>query len=877
MQATSSVTTFLFTDIEGSTRLWELEPERMRPALARHDAIARAAVERNRGEVVKMSGDGLHAAFADPADGVRAAFEMQLEIAGGREDVTALAIRCGLHAGVSERRDRDFFGGAVNRAARIMSVAHGGQILVSEAVAALVAERLPTDASLRDLGSVRLRDLSHPERIYQLEHPALRKDFPPLRSLESIANNLPQQMTSFIGRERELSELKALLGKTRLLTLVGPGGIGKTRLSLQIAAEAMLHYPDGVWLVELAALTDPRVVAHAVASVLGVKEEAGRPMAEALARYAKDRRLLLVLDNCEHLLAACAALAKKLLHAAPAITILASSREHLRIAGETIYSVPALTTPPRDKLIAGALADYEAARLFVERALAVQPDFQVSERNAVAVAEVCHRLDGIPLAIELAASRVRAVPIETIVARLNDRFRLLSRGDRTALPRQQTLRALIDWSYDLLTAEERAVLRRLSVCAGGWTLEAAEAIAPSDGLASADVLDLLGRLAEKSLVAVDTEGGRYRLLDTVREYALERLNASQESDAAHGRHLAYFLSFAEKARPELAGRDQRLWFARLDLEHENILAAHAWCDRDPNGAQLGLRLVESMRAYWFNRGLLTLRHRLTIEALQRPGAQKRDLARCLGLFNAGQACCFMGRYGDARGYLEESLSIARELASRERIEPVLQLLGMVAFGQGELESARAYLGEALGLAQSLGNRNEIASALNGLAQVHRAERNLDAAEPLYEQFLVLARELGARENVAIGLLNLAMVAIDRRSVDRARLRLVEALDIAEQTGFTPARQSVFEVSAGLACLLAEWRRAAKFFGVAEAQAEHTGLHRDPGDEAFLLPRITEARAALGDAAFASVEQEGRRMPFAEAIAEARAWLATAPG
>jgi predicted ATPase/class 3 adenylate cyclase len=870
----SGVTTFLFTDIEGSSRLWEREPERMRSALAQHDAILRAVVERHGGEVVKMSGDGVHAAFGDPADGVAAALQIQLDLAHVQADSDMpLRVRCGLHAGVTERRDKDFFGTAVNRAARIMSVGHGGQVLVSEAVAALVRERLPGSVSLRDLGSVRLRDLSQPERLYQLAHPDLRQDFPALRSLEAIPNNLPQQVTSFVGRERSLGEAGKLLRESRLLTLVGPGGIGKTRLSLQIAADAMDDYPDGVWFVELAPLSDPRLVAQAAASVLGVKEEAGRPVTEALVKFVKDRAVLLILDNCEHLLDACAELATQLLQAGPGLKIMASSREHLRVAGEATYPVPALAAPdPYQKFIHTALTDYEAARLFIDRAVAVQPAFAVSEKNAAAVAEVCHRLDGIPLAIELAASRTRALPVETIAARLNDRFRLLTRGDRTALPRQQTLRALIDWSYDLLTEHERALFRRLAVCAGGWTLEVGEAIGAGGSIASGDVLDLLTNLVEKSLVVVDAEGGRYRLLDTVRQYALERLGESGEESAIRDRHLAYYLAFAERARPELFGASQAAWLARLDLERENLLAAHAWCDTAVGGAESGVRLVYAVKPYCFNRGLLALGLRLTVEALRRGGAQQRNQARSRALADAGQYCSFMGRYREAREHLDESLSIAREIGDRTRIARVLQPLAMACLGERDLESARGHLEEALALAEELGDKRELAGALNALGQLHRLRFDLEIAEPLYDRAVALARELGDREVVAVGLLNLAMVNIARGSNRRARDILLEALGIARDVGSRPAAQSILEVCSGLAACTGQWGQAARFYGVAEAQIGDTGIRRDPTDEAFLTPLVEMSRSALGPAGFSQAEAGGRALPYEAAISEARAWL-----
>jgi predicted ATPase/class 3 adenylate cyclase len=872
-----SVTTYLFTDVEGSTLLWESEPERMREALARHDAITRAAVDGNRGVVVKMSGDGAHAAFGDPLDALGTALQLQRLLAD--PDATngiSLRVRCGLHVGVSERRDNDFFGPAVNRAARIMRVAHGGQVLLSEAMAALIRERLPGGVALRDLGAVRLRDLSNVEHVYQVLHPELRETFPPVHSLEATPNNLPLQVTSFIGREQELAEVKKLLRATRLLTLFGLGGIGKTRLSLHVAAEVMVDYPDGVWFVELAPLADGRSVPQAIASVLGVREEMGRPVVEALLKYVKDRRLLLILDNCEHLVHACAEVATQLLQSGPHLKVLASSREHLRVAGETSFPVSALAVPdPYQKFRHTALGQYAAARLFIDRTVAVLPAFEVTALNATAVAEICHRLDGIPLAIELAAARVRALSVEQIAARLEDRFRLLTTGDRAAMPRQQTLRMSFDWSYDLLTEPERVLLRRLAVFAGGWTLDAAEAVGAGGDLDRGDILDLLTRLVEKALVASDPDGGRYRLLETVRQYAQERLNESGEGDEVRTRHLAFYLALAETADPNLRGPDAGVWLSRLDLNGENFLSAHAWCDHAEDGADLGLRLVHSVKRYLATRGLLALAHRATMEALARPGAQRRTSARSRGLFDAGQLGFFMGRYVEAQRYLEESLSIAREIGDTKMVAMVLQPLGMASVAQGDSSTARRYLEEALLLAQELGEKRQVAAALNALAQLHRVEGNLGMAEPLYQQVLTLARELGDRESIAIGLLNLAMVLMGRGSKVRVRELLLEVHTIAAETGSRPVGQSVLEVTAGLAVLHEEWALTAVFFGAAEAQARQTGLHRDPADEAFLAPLIAKARGALGDAAFAGPENSGRALPYEDVMEQVRAWLQAA--
>jgi tetratricopeptide (TPR) repeat protein len=502
----------------------------------------------------------------------------------------------------------------------------------------------------------------------------------------------------------------------------------------------------------------------------------------------------------------------------------------------------------------------------------VQPTFQITDANSRALVDICHRLDGIPLALELAAARVRALSVVEIAARLSDRLGLLTRGDRTALPRQQTLRASIDWSYDLLTDDERALLRRLSVFAGGWTLEAAEVVGADGDVEKAGILDLLTNLVEKSLVTLEAERARYRLLETIREYTQERLDESGERDQTCSGHLAFYVALAERAMPELVGPMQGDWFARLDLERENLIAAHAWCDRTRDGAELGLRLVHSAKLYWLNRGLLGLRHRLTVEALARTGAQERNLARCRGLFGAGQVCCFMGRFADATKYLEECLAIARDLDDKGRIAAALQYLGMAALGEGDLATARGHLEEALALAQAHGNKRELAAAFNNLAQLDRAEGSLETAEPLYEKVLALAHELGDRETIAIALLNLAMVAVGRRSPDRARRMLLEVIEIAEETGAKRVGQSGLEVCAGLASLNREYEVAARFYGAAEAQTAQTQLQRDPADEAFLAPLITNARAALGAERYAIAKDAGRGLSYEQAFGDARTWL-----
>ena len=877
MSPDSNQAVLLFTDIAGSTRLWEETPERMRLALARHDALARSAIERCRGTVVKMTGDGVYAAFRDALDAVGAAIELQRSLVDpAATHGVWLPVRCGLHAGTVERRDDDIFGSAVNRAARIMDAAHGGQIVLSQAVFDRVAERLPRQVSLRDLGLARLRDLARPERVYQVVHPDLRREFPVLRSLAATPNNLPQQVSSFIARERELAEIRTLLATQRLVIVVGVGGLGKTRLSLQVAADMLDDCADGVWFVELAPIADAQLVVQAVASVLGVKEEPDRPVLDALVKYVADRQLLVVLDNCEHLLHPCAELANTLLRAGPQLKILATSREPLHVHGEATFSLSTLPVPgPQRHVPVETLTHFGAVHLFVDRARAAQSAFRLTDENASTVVEICRQLDGIPLALELAATHVRALSVEAIAARLSDRFRLLARGDGTALPRQQTLRASIDWSYDLLTEGERALLRRLAVFAGGFSLEAAEAVGMSDSVAQFDVLLQLTHLVEKSLVETDDDRKRYRLLETVRQYALERLVEAGDGDDARNRHLRFYLALAESADRKLRDVDhaeQDLWWRRLDNELENLVAAHVWCDQADDGAQLGLRLVWSIGNFLIDASRLEFGYRLATEALARPGGSGRNLARRRVLDTAGLLGYMMGKHGDARRIAEEGLSIALELDDRRGVASTLTLLGRVSVAQGDLAGARRHLEAGLVVAQELGQNIDLSYAFQALAELYRFEGDFDAAEPLYNDSLALDRKREDREACATNLLNLAMVSIGRGFEQRARAFLREAIAIIGELNARSAGQGALDIAASLASVRGQWERAARLGGAAAAQREASGLLRDPVDEAFLAPLIAQAPAKLAPRTYKAAESAGRALSYDQAIAEVGAWL-----
>ncbi|MBI3998211.1 MAG: adenylate/guanylate cyclase domain-containing protein, partial [Armatimonadetes bacterium] len=543
--------TFLFTDIEGSTRLLHhLGDTRYAQVLADHRRLLRAAFAAGGGDEIETQGDGFLVAFQSARDAILTTVAAQRAVGSHPwPEGAAVRVRMGLHTTeAASTGEVQYAGLGIHRAARICSVGWGGQILLSRITAGLIESDLPEGAGLRDLGEHRLKDLQRPEQIYQLFHPDLPADFPPLRSMTTFTTNLPIQLTSFIGREHEIDELTRALRTARLLTLTGSGGVGKTRLALQVAAEMLEEFLGGVWLVELAGLSDPSFVPQAVASTLGAREKPGRPPAETLVEHLASSSVLLLLDNCEHVLSACGHLADRLLRRCPNVRIMATSQQGLGISGEFTYRVPSLASPDLQRVPSVEdLARYEAVRLFVERAVYRQPRFQLTDRNASAVAQVCHRLDGIPLAIELAVARLNGLSVEQIATRLDDRFRLLTGGSRTALPRQQTLKGAIDWSYSLLSEKEQALLRRLSVFAGGCSLETAEAVCAGAGIDTDEILDLLTGLVEKSLVVAERRESehRYRLLETVRRYGLDRLREAGEVADVHRRHLAWFLALAE--------------------------------------------------------------------------------------------------------------------------------------------------------------------------------------------------------------------------------------------------------------------------------------------------------------------------------------------
>jgi predicted ATPase len=646
-----------------------------------------------------------------------------------------------LHTGEAELHAGDYYGTAVNRCARLRGIAYGEQVLMSRITAELARGKLPVGVQLRDLGLHYLKDIDEPERVFQLVHPELRTEFPPPQSLTTRRTNLPVPMTSFIGRDAELQTLRQLLSETRLLTLTGSGGAGKTRLAMQVGAELADVFDDGVWLVELAPLSDAALVAQAVATELGLSDESeGRPVAR-VTQHLKLKRTLLVLDNCEHLIEACAEFAEAVLRACPKLCVVATSREPLRAAGEVAWRIPSMRVPPAAIAEVEDLRSYESVRLFAARARGVVPNFELTAANAHAVGDICRGVDGIPLAIELAAARVRMLGVDQIAERLAGRLRLLSNGNRTAPERHRTLRATLDWSYDLLTPAERELMVRLAVFAGGWTIEAAEDVTPSDTLQQPEVLDVLSRLVDKSLVVIDAEADgtvRYRLLDSVREYALERFAVDDCAALTHERHARYFASLAEHADLELRGPRQLYWIRRLEREHDNLRAALAW-STGAGTNDLGLRMVAALTKFWQIRGYLSEGRGWLTAALERDSG---------------------------------SLSVIRARA--------VHGLGVLAMDQGDVTFAYVCYRQSIDLFRDVGDGAGLAMALNGFAGSLRRRGMLDEARAHYQRSLELARANGDRVTTAAVLNNLAALEVDLGQLERATQALTEAAQLFRQ-------------------------------------------------------------------------------------------------
>lgn len=835
--------TFFFTDVEGSTQRWERDRAAMSTALRRHDALITDAILANGGEVFKTVGDAFHAVFSTAPQAVAAAIDAQRALVV--EDFSSVGgapVRMALHSGIAETREGDYFGPAVNRVARLLAIGHGGQILVSSATTELLQGEMPADASLRDLGAHRLKDLARPEHVYQLVAPELPFEFPPLHSLDALPNNLPQQLSSFVGRDEDISEIKSLLHANRLVTLCGSGGAGKTRCAIQVGAELLETVSDGVWLTELAPIADGALVASAIAQALGVRESPTVPLLETLLAYLRPRRLLLLLDNCEHVIESARDVAAAILRACPDVRILATSREALNIAGEQVFRLPSLAVPPlREALTAQAARPYGAVALFADRATASDARFTLTDDNAGYVAEISRRLDGIPLAIELAAARIKVLSPRELAQRLDERFRVLTGGDRSALPRHRTMRALIDWSYDLLTEEERALFRKLSVFAGGFTLESAAAVCCAESLDELAVLELLTSLVDKSLVQCDASGPmtRYRLLESTRQYAREKLVENGEATEAARAHAEAFLALARRFEHSYDRTRDDDWFPQVEPELENWRIALEWTLAARGDVLLGQRLAGELGREWAfltaAEGLRWIRaaqdaidsttpveviarldlaeaqlegvlglHKASHAAAERALAQYRDLGDAERIAqaqrHAGRGLVFMGRVAEGEVLLREALAAFRTFGSPILTGAALENIAIARNAQGDPKGARAYYTEALAIFRANGAERLTASLASNLAEAEFREGSAEEALRLAEEALASDRRAIFSNRTALLMCNMAAYFISLGRYDDARLRAREALKISRDVNYEVALVWALQHLAAVAAL-----------------------------------------------------------------------------
>lgn len=682
----------------------------------------------------------------------------------------------------------------------------------------------------------------------------------------AIQHNLPFQVSTFIGREKELDEIAALIADHRLVTLTGTGGIGKTRLSLKVGEQLLNDYPDGIWLLELASLGDPARVPQTVAALFNIIEGPEESPTEKLIHALRSKAILLILDNCEHVLDACAQLANALLRNCPNLKLLATSREALGITGEALYHVPSLALPDVRQVLENLL-EYESIQLFDERARLLQKNFSLTMENAYSIAQICRRLDGIPLAIELAAARVNMFSTEQIAARLNESLNLLTRGNRTTLSRHQTIRASIDWSWKLLSESEQALLRRLAVFAGGWTLEGAEAV----GTDEMDVPDLLSNLVEKSLVLLNSGNERYRMLETVREFALERLKDAKEEETARNRHLDLFVAMAEEAEPKLFGREQGIWIKKLGDEQENLIAANDWCNSSNSRTALGFRLLGGIRYYWAYAGLAKLGFKMYCEALAKNTENKNTLGA--GLTYDG-ASIYAVMLGDPllSGLVEKSISIFQAHGDHVRLAMALTRKAWAQVNLGKrLEAIELYY-EAITIGRQIDDKRPISSALNNLAELYSIDEEYEKATPLYEEALEIDREREDPTGIVLGLVNISRNALMQGKLDQVRSQLAEAARLADETHLREYLQFSIEATAILRFTLGGRLEGARLFGAAEMELKKKGYQLDPTDKKFSVFWAAKMRENLGEEDFSTAMNEGGKVSYEETIAETRKWL-----
>ncbi|NOY57230.1 MAG: tetratricopeptide repeat protein [Actinobacteria bacterium] len=879
--------TFLFTDLEGSTRLWETHPEATRVALAEHDETLAKAITAHRGRVFKHTGDGVLAVFASASDAVAAAAQAQEAIASRpHPEIGVLRVRMAINTGEAEPRGDDFFGPALNRAARLLAAGHGGQILVGLVTERLAGQQLPDGLWFVDLGEHRIRDLARPERVFQLAGRGLPSEFPPLVTLDEIPNNLPTLATSFVGRVQELAEVEKLVRGARLVTVTGVGGAGKTRLALQVAASMSTKFPGGTWLVELAAVSDPDLIVSAIMGTLGVAEQPGRPLLDSLIEHLAHQNTLLIIDNCEHLIGSCARLVDTLLVGTTDLRIIATSRELLGIGGEVAYGLRSMSLPPdTGDLTARDLARYDAIRLFVERAAVSKTDFRLTAENAPPVVEICTRLDGMPLALELAAARIRSFTPNEVAEHLDRRFRLLTGGSRTALPRQQTLAAAIDWSYQLLEPAERDLFERLSVFQGGFTLGAAERVCADDTIDAFDVMELIPSLVDKSLVAADTTGtvSRYALLETIRQFARDLLDEHGRADEFRLRHAEYFVELAEAAEPHMRGVDERLWWGRIEADLDNLRQAMLW-STESDHAELGLRIAGAIGAYWriafrFDEGLRWLRATLASASADTP---KHLLAK--GHLGQGTLAGLAGLWDEEREHLVASLALYRQLDAEGADPDLLRqgysaaLINLSSLFDSEPERIIELNQEALEVARRCGNPAGVTASLGNIAEAHAMLGDLEKARAGFEESIASSERFGSTHRLVEAFGQLGLVELNAGEPERAEAVLRRALTQAEAGGLkeyaafvrtqiamarhdagVPGMRAEFAAQAGVALQNEDFRRVLLFLAGWLIQRADLDLAEGDVDAAADLIGASLALSKAGTPPYWTVERRRDRV------------------
>lgn len=864
MQPPTGTVTFLFTDIEGSSRLWERFPVDMGPALARHDALLRSEIESHGGFVFKTVGDAFCAAFGSPEECLGAVLEAQRKLfAEDWGKVGPLRVRMGMHTGPAEFRNNDYFGGTLNRTARISSAGHGGQMLCSQIVADLLKEQIP-GVRFVSLGDFRLRNLNRIERIYQIHAPGLPDSFPPLRSQQNLPHNLPISQTSFVGRSVELEQVKELLGKTHCLTILGTGGTGKTRLALEAGRELLDDYPDGVWLVELASLEKDSNLPDAVAAALGVREEPGRPLRETLGSFLCGREMLLILDNCEHIMESVSREVAALLSLCKNVSVLATSRQALHVAGEVTFPLRPLESfnvwrRAKDRPVtAEDIAPFDAVKLFVDRAQSVVPSFQLTDEVAPDIARICWRLDGIPLALELAAARLRVLTPAQISERLNDQFRLLK--GTAVLPHQQTLRALIDWSYDLLTPPEKVLFHRLGVFAGGRTIEAVEAVCSGETVD--DVLDLLQQLADKSLLFIEQDPSsqpRYTLLESVWQYAREKLEESGELETLQERHLAYYVDLVEDSATHLSGPNPAPCLRKLTSDNLNLRYALDWAAERPGGAEPGLRLVTGMVRYWEICGNLEEAKRHCEAVLARPDCGAFPHRHAFALTAAGRIAWAQDRYENGRSLLERAIGIFEQLGDDSMVGFASAYEGFLIFSQGKKELARQFFLKTAELGNRTGNPKIQALAISGEGSLASGEGNFELAFELKSKALQMFRDTKDKWVVGYSLWGLAQMALALNRTQRAREALTEWAEIARELGNRWAFPYIVQNLADAARQEGKPELAARLFGSAEQQRQKFGIRLSATEQSSYDTAINALKALLAPETLQTLWTAGRHL------------------